>query len=158
MPGETTYGEYSYSFGLFGSGSMTFTAVETANGTLTANTVLTITLGSGATAIRYSDISVTNESGATPASIYATTDGSVPTVGGEDCEEIEAGQTVLLGNSASLWTQGLLNVPKGSLDPTTGVPETITPMGYALNGSVSSVGTTVKLISAQAVGYTVTGE
>lgn len=134
---------------------MSFTAVETANGTLTASTVATVTFGTGSTPIRYSYVQITNESGTTPAPIYATVDGTTPTVGGQDTEEIAPGQTVLLGNAAAEWSQGLINVPAGTL--TTTIPQTVTPMGSSLAGGVASPGTTVKLISAQAMGYTVTG-
>lgn len=134
---------------------MPFTAVETANGTLTISTVATITFGTGSTPIRYAYIQITNESGTTPAPIYATVDGTTPTVGGQDTEEIAPGQTVLLANAGALWTQGLLNVPAGTLITT--IPQTVTPMGSSLAGGAASPGTTVKLISAQAMGYTVTG-
>ena len=134
---------------------MSFTAVETANGALTANTVATITFGSGSTPIRYAYIEITNESGTTPAPIYATVDGTTPTVGGQDTEEIAPNQTVVLGNASAYWTQGLLNVPAGTL--TTTIPQTVTPMGSSIAGGIASPGTTVKLISAQTMGYTVTG-
>ena len=134
---------------------MPFTAVETANGTLVANTVTTITFGSGSVPIRYGAVEITNESGTTPAPIYATVDGTTPTVGGQDDEQIAPNQTVILDNAEPYWTQGLMNVPAGTLITT--IPQTVTPMGSSIAGGIASPGTTVKLISAQAMGYTVTG-
>ena len=134
---------------------MPFTAVETANGTLVANTVTTITFGSGSTPIRYGAVEITNESGTTTAPIYATVDGTTPTVGGQDDEQIAPNQTVILDNAEPYWTQGLMNVPAGTLITT--IPQTVTPMGSSIAGGIASPGTTVKLISAQTMGYTVTG-
>jgi hypothetical protein len=67
-------------------------AVHAFNGTLTASTVSTTTLTSWQPFVA---ITVA----ASPAgTVWATTDGSTPTVGGADCEAIASGTTVVLKN------------------------------------------------------------
>lgn len=142
---------------------MAFTAVQTAEGTLTISTVATVNFGTGASAaIRYGYITITNDSGTTPAPIYVTVDGTtVPTVGGEDTIEVNPNQTVTLANGASLWTQGLSGVSTGTQTPSSyqsaSTPWQATPYGSSLAGGTANPGTTVKMISAQAMSYTVSG-
>jgi hypothetical protein len=67
-------------------------AVHAANGTLTASTVATTTLTSWRKSVAYTV-------GASPAgTVWVTTDGSTPTVGGADCIPVASGTTVVLKN------------------------------------------------------------
>lgn len=135
---------------------MSFTAVETATGTLVASVVTTITFGNGAVPIRYGAVVITNDgAAATPVSIFATIDGSAPSLTVQDSEEILPNQSITLDNAEPYWTQGLSNVTAGTL--TTTIPQTVTPMGSSLAGGIASPGTVVKLISSGAMSYTVTG-
>lgn len=141
---------------------MAFTAVQSAEGTLVASTVTTVNFGTGAsTPIRYSYVAVTNDSGTTPAPIYFTTDGTVPTVGGQDCFAVDPNDTVVIANGAALWTQAQSVIPAGTQIPssytTASTPWQATPYGSSLGGQVANPGTTVKLISAQTMAYTVSG-
>jgi hypothetical protein len=140
---------------------MAFTAVQTAEGSLTANTVATVNFGTGSSnAIRYGYITITNDSGTTPAPIYVTVDGvTAPTIGGEDTIEVNPNQTVTVANGASLWAPGLSSVPAGTQVPvgSPGTPWQATPYGSSLAGGTANPGTTVKMISAQAMAYTVSG-
>jgi hypothetical protein len=137
---------------------MSFTAVETASGTLTISTVATVTFGTGAIPIRYAYVVITNDT-ATGSPIYATTNGVAPTVGGADSEEIQPGASVTLANSLAVWDQGMLNVPVGTMSGgTPGTPQYIQPYGSSLVGGIAGdPGTSVQLISAAAQTYTVTG-
>jgi len=142
---------------------MAFTAVQTAEGTLTGNAVTTVNFGTGAsTPIRYSYIAITNESGATPAPIYVTVDGvTAPTVGGEDTIAVAPNATVVVANGAGLWTQAQSVLQAGTQIPssytTASTPWQATPYGSSLGGGVANPGTTVKMISAQAMAFTVSG-
>lgn len=140
---------------------MSFTAVQTAEGTLTISTVATVNFGTGAsTPTRYAYIAITNDSGTTPAPIYVTVDGTTaPTVGGEDTIQVNPGSTVTVANGASLWTPGLSTVGAGTQTPvgSPGTPWQATPYGTSLAGGTANPGTTVKMISAQAMSYTVSG-
>lgn len=67
-------------------------AVHAFNGTLTASTVSSTTLTSW-------QPFVVVTVGATPAgTVWVTTDGTTPTVGGADCEPVQSGTTVVLKN------------------------------------------------------------
>lgn len=68
----------------------TLNATRVAHGTLTANTVDVVTLTGGAQA----NVEVLNRSAT--ADIYFRTDGTVPTVGGTDCDIVPAGGAVKL--------------------------------------------------------------
>lgn len=142
---------------------MAFTAVQSAEGTLVASTVTTVNFGTGAsTPIRYSYIAITNDSGATPAPIYFTVDGvTAPTVGGEDCFAVDPNDTVVVANGAGLWTQAQSIIGVGTQIPssftTASTPWQATPYGSSLGGGVANPGTTVKMISAQAMAFTVAG-
>lgn len=140
---------------------MTFTAVQSAEGTLVASTVTTVTFGTGAAPTRFSYIAITNDSGATPAPIYFTTDGTVPTVGGEDCFAVDPNDTMVVANGAGLWGQAQSVLQVGTQIPssytTASTPWQATGYGTSLGGGVANPGTTVKMISAQAMAFTVSG-
>lgn len=142
---------------------MAFTAVQSAEGTLTQNVVTTVNFGTGASAaIRYSYIAITNDGGTTPGPIYFTTDGTVPTVGGQDCFAVNTGDTIVVANGAGLWTQAQSVIGAGTQVPssytTASTPWQATPYGSSLGGGVANPGTTVKMISAGvAVAFTVSG-
>lgn len=141
---------------------MVFTAVQSAEGTLTAATVATVTFGVGAAPTRYSYIAVTNDSAAaSPVPIYFTTDGTVPTVGGQDCFAVDPNTTVVVANGSALWTQAQSAIPAGTQIPssytTASTPWQATPYGSSLGGGAANPGTTVKLISSGTMAYTVAG-
>lgn len=141
---------------------MAFTAVQSAEGTLTQSAVSTVNFGTGAsTPIRYAYVAVTNDSGTTPAPIYFTTDGTTPTVGGQDCFAVDPNDTVVIANGSPLWTQAQNVMQAGTQIPssytTASTPWQATGYGTSLGGGVANPGTTVKLISAQAMAYTVSG-
>jgi hypothetical protein len=137
---------------------MTFTAVETANGTLTPTTVATVTFGSGTIPTRYDNYVISNDT-STGSPIYVTTNGAVPTVGGQDCEEVMPGGSITLANSEVYWNQSSSVIPAGTLvggGPSQG-PAVVQPFGSALDGGVADPGNSIQLISAAAQTYTVTG-
>lgn len=141
---------------------MSFTAVQSAEGTLTQNVVTTVNFGTGAsTPTRFSYVTISNDGGATPAPIYVSVNGIDPTIGGEDFYVVNPGATATLANGAGLWTQGLSTVAVGTQTPSSyqgaSTPWQATPYGSSLAGGAANPGTTVKMISAQAVAFTVSG-
>jgi|SRR6185312_6029725 len=141
---------------------MVFTAVQSAEGTLVASTVTTVNFGVGSAPTRYSYIAVTNDgAAASPVPIYFTTDGTVPTVGGEDCFAVNPNTTMVVANGAVLWTQAQSVLQAGTQIPssytTASTPWQATPYGSSLGGGVANPGTTVKLISSGTMAFTVSG-
>lgn len=110
-------------------------AAHAFNGTLVANTVTTVTLTSWAEAV---SLSVA----ASPAgTVWVTTDGSTPTVGGQDEQAVQSGTTVLLANRTA--------APRlTTVADTTGGTLPSNPVAF------SSGTTTVKLISSVAAVFT----
>lgn len=53
---------------------------------------------------RYQYVTVMNDDGVN--GLWVTTDGSMPTVGGDDCYVVPAGGMTLLANGAPVWYQG----------------------------------------------------
>jgi hypothetical protein len=95
-------------------------------------------LSSGAATVffasRYAYVEVENNDGTN--ALYVTTDGSTPTVGGDDCYLIAPGATVVVANQASYWYQGY----------------------GAGDGTQNNPGTTVNIVSASAAAaYSVSG-
>jgi hypothetical protein len=123
------------------------TATDVKNGTLTANTVATVTFTA-----RYGEIEVQNlePAGSTDTSIiYVTTSGVAPAVGGDDTTAVEPGTSVTLGNNSGLWYQWGVEGANGFNSPYA----PLTGSQYAANG-----GTTVKLKSAGTPEYSVSGQ
>jgi hypothetical protein len=117
------------------------------NGTVaTTPSVTTVTFTA-----RYGDIEVQNlePAGAADTSIiYFTTNGTAPTVGGQECFAVEPGQTLEVGNNSGIWyQQGMaangFNTPYLPLSGSQ----------YAADG-----GTTIKLISAGSPECSVSGQ
>lgn len=91
------------------------TATRTKSGTLSSGA------GSVTFAARYNYVQVENNDGTN--AIYVTTDGSTPTVGGDDCDIVATNSTVLIPNRAQYWYQGF-----GACDGTTTNPGTTVTM------------------------------
>lgn len=110
-------------------------AVHAFNGTLTANTVSSTTLTSW-----QNFVAVTV--GASPAgTVWVTTDGSVPTVGGTDCIPVASGTTIVVKNMQ----------PKPELSTTTDTTGTFPSTVPAFTPAQ----TVVKLISSVAAVFDV---
>lgn len=79
------------------------TAVHTKNGTLTANTVATVTFAANYEAVDVANLQPIG--GLSPDVIYVTTDGSTPSYQGDDCTAVGPGQTVTVPNRLGEWNQ-----------------------------------------------------
>jgi hypothetical protein len=138
---------------------MTFSAVQSYSGTLVASTAQAITFGSGSVAIRYAYVYVQNT--ASSGVIYARTDGTAATVGGDYCVEIYPGTGQVIANAQPLWTQAANAIQKTTSLP--GVPEfpfqpvENQPYGTSYYGQLTSPGTSVSLISSGTPTFTVEG-
>jgi hypothetical protein len=137
---------------------MTFTAVQSVDGTLVASTATAITFGTGTTPIKYTAINVINT--AATGVIFARADGTAATLSGDGCEPVEPGATVTFENGDPYWTQAATVIPVGIMTgqvPGRGTPHEIQPYGSSLYGGLASPGTTVSLISSVTPTYTVEG-
>lgn len=67
-------------------------AVHAFNGTLTASTVSSTTLTS------WQPFVIVTVAASPAGTVWVTTDGSTPTVGGADCEPVQSGTTIVLKN------------------------------------------------------------
>lgn len=122
------------------------TATDVKNGTLTANTVATVTFTA-----RYGEIEVQNLEPAGSADtsiIYVTTNGVAPAVDGDDATAVEPGTSVTLGNNSGIWYQQGMSA-NGFNTPYLPLPGS----QYAADG-----GTTVMLKSAGTPEYSVSGQ
>jgi len=151
---------------------MSFSAQQSYSGTLVASTAQTVTFGysSNNTPIRYAYVAICN-TGTTV--IYARTDGTAATVGGDFCTAVEPGATVVMANELPLWTQAATVIPAGYDQPsalaagqpgwpgTPASPNTGAAGGWAGSGTPygQSVnpGTSVSLISSSTPTFTVSG-
>lgn len=102
----------------------------------------------------YSSVVVTNMSapGATGAGpIWVRADGTTATSGGDGCFVVDPGTSLVL-NNGTIWDQGLLNVPAGTIaGGTPWTPAYNSPFGTALNGAIANPGTTVSVIADSSV-------
>lgn len=140
---------------------MAFSAQNSVSGTLVASTQQTFTFGYNAnnTAIRYAYVVVENTG--TAGVIYARTDGTAATVGGDFCTAIDPGTYMVIANMLPLWTQTssvlvLGSYPAGSVVES-GTPPEIQPYGSSLWGGQASPGTSVSVISGGTPTFTITG-
>jgi hypothetical protein len=110
------------------------TVVTSQNGTLVASTVTTVTLPRPFDSVVVENLA--NE-GTANSVIYGTSDGTTPTVAGDNTFAVEPGETIEVTNdSASIWYQGLEDIN---------------------NALISMPNTVVKLISAGTPPYNVEG-
>jgi hypothetical protein len=124
--------------------------------TLTANTADTVTFSD-----RANFVSVTN-TGSTV--LYARSDGTVATVGGEGCIAVLPNSTAVLANSGPYWNQASKVIAQGTNENALGPvsssnPSTPTAPGFvtsqeSLRGQMANSGTVVSIISSAADTYT----
>lgn len=137
---------------------MSFSGVQSASGTLVANTAQAITFGTGTFPIRYAYVLIENT--AATGTIFARTDGTAATVGGDNCFEIGPGSSALVANGFASWTQAANVIPAGTylgFTPGLGTPQVNNPYGSSPYGGKASPGTSVSLISSGTPTFTVTG-
>ena len=135
------------------------TAARSKTGTLTANTVATVTF-----AARYDQVEVRNlvPEGGTTADVdalYVTTDGTVPTYQGDDCDEVIPGTSIVVPNRLTgMWYQSVTAM-NGGAGCTYGNNAALQGLSGSSTGSATDTGTTVKIISGSATtpSYSVVG-
>jgi hypothetical protein len=83
------------------------TVVTSENGTLVASTVTTVTLPRPFDSVVVENLA---PEGTANSTIYGSSDGTTPTVAGDNTFAVEPGETLDVANdSASIWYQGLLD-------------------------------------------------
>jgi hypothetical protein len=120
--------------------------------TLTANAADNVTF-----ADRVGFVSIVN-TGATV--LYARSDGTAATVGGQGCIAVAVGSTAVLANSGIYWNQSSKVIPQsanqfggGNTASSPSSPGIVTPM-ESLRGQMANPGTVVSIISSGADSYT----
>jgi len=147
---------------------MSFTAQQSASGTLTASTQTTVTFGDGTAnvPIRYAYVIVENTSASTSPEpiIYVRTDGQNATAGGDYTVPVYPGEKAVIANAQPLWTQAANVIPfststASSLSENLGTDSQVQPYGSSFYGQKASPGTSVSMIGAGTTtpSYTVTG-
>lgn len=107
---------------------------------------------------RYGYVTVTNLGTTDP--IYVTSNGTTATIGGTDFVALP-GETILVANGLPYWDQSSRVIPAGVNANALGTgstnaadPATVTPMS-SLAGQASNPGTSISLISAGLIAYSV---
>lgn len=145
---------------------MVFSAQQSVSGTLVASTQQNFTFGYAGnnTPIRYAYVLVENTG--TAGVIYARTDGSPATVGGDFCTAIAPGTSVVMANALPWWSQAASVIPASAAGAAayqnplgTGdlSPVEVQPMGTSPYGQTASPGTAVSVISSGTPTFTITG-
>jgi hypothetical protein len=138
-----------------------FSAVQSFSGTLVASTAQAITFGSPTTSgipIRYAYVYVENTGSS--GIIYARTDGTAATVGGDLCVAINPGTGQVIANQQPLWTQAANVIPVSTGTEGAEAPwnaNTVQPYGSSYYGQLASPGTSVSVISGGTPTFTISG-
>lgn len=145
---------------------MSFSGQQSFSGTLVASTAQTVTFGNAGnnTPIRYAYVVVENTGAA--GTIFARTDGTAATIGGDECFEIGPGQSATIANGFATWSQAASVIPasaaganayKNASGSGPYAPLGVNPMGTSPYGGSANPGTSVSLISSGTPTFTVTG-
>lgn len=137
---------------------MSFSALQSASGTLVANTQQTFTFGDNTAnvPIRYAYVAVNNTG--VSGIIYVRTDGQNATVAGDMTVAVQPGATIAVANELPLWSQAANVIPTatiGGINP--GTPSENTPLYGSKYGQKASPGTSVSVISSGTPTFTISG-
>lgn len=123
------------------------TATETVYGTIASSTVAVTSALTG----NYGSVTVENlatpiNTGAETQIIWVRADGIAAVKEADGAFAVMPGQTIVLDNGLAWWSQGLMNVPAGTVTVSNGTPAIVQPFGSSIAGGIANPGVSVSTI------------
>jgi hypothetical protein len=117
--------------------------------TATDSVQVTVTAASAVTAAltgNYQSVVVKNPTITSGITVWARADGTAAVAEADGCYAVAPGETLVLDNGLSYWSQAYSVIGKGTVTVKPGTPAIVQPYGSSLAGGVTNPGSSVSLI------------